>query len=203
MASIDLLTYLKTKTETLIYTKLILIGTPNSNNNRILSGSFFSFKMTYPNINDISKTLKLPHLNLKKFKKKDIEHLLKKYKFNLSNFFCKIDIEKYSHFHKSICETKSDTICKLIQVKLISSLIDIRLQLYEYQILNENLDDLIQSITEYFYNIDKSMFSSKKKIKLTSIMGDYSAKKNRHFKEIVHIEALILSIFKLFHSNEL
>jgi len=178
-------------------TKFILLGMTKSNIISCFRGVFFTFRIPPPQPDDIISVLKI---NKYKFKKDDIINIINESNNNLSIIFTKFELKQLANFYKSRGESTCDKISKLLKDKKISNLYTVREVLYEYQVHNEDLDALVKSILTYFLYQDDKVFNKEKKMKLISLACEHDINKNKSYKEIIHIEQLLFSIFRLFHT---
>ena len=178
-------------------TKFILLGITKSNIISCFRGVFFTFRIPRPEPEDIIAVLKT---NKYKFKKTDIMTIIDESNNNLSIIFTKFELKQLANFYKSRCESACEKISKLLRDKKISNLYAIRELLYEYQVHNEDLDALVMSIITYFLYKEDAIFNGDKKTALISLACEYDINKKNSYKEIIHIEHLLFSIFRLFHT---
>tara|TARA_B110001469_G_scaffold92848_1_gene88480 strand:+ start:1624 stop:2619 length:996 start_codon:yes stop_codon:yes gene_type:complete len=198
VATDELIRFIKQKSELCVdYTKFILIGITKSNIMSSFRGVFFSFRIPSPYPDDIISVLKKHKY---KFKTQDMVAIINDSNNNLSIIFTKFELKQLANFYKSRGESTSEKIRKLLKDKKLSNLYTIRELLYDYQIHNEDLDVLVRSILTYFLNQNEDVFNKDKKFQLISLACKNDLNKKHSYKEIIHIEQLLFSIFKLFHS---
>lgn len=197
-ASIEFVKFIKQKAE--IYsesTKFFIICQTHSKYFQILKGLFFTVRIPSPNIKDITTVVKN---NKIKIKKKELVEMINFNKFNLSRIFAQLEMSTLTTFYKSQNQIQTEKIIKLLKDKKFSSLGDIRNIIYEHQTNNEDLNLLISMLCDHFLHLDDKIFNSSKKMNLISIICNYNLQKTKCFKEIVHIEQFIFSLFKLLHT---
>jgi hypothetical protein len=197
-SSIEFVKFIKQKAE--IYnktTKFFIISQTHSKYIQLLKGLFFTLRIPSPNIEDIISVIKSHKM---KVKKKDLTEIVISNKINLSRIMVQIEIVSLTTFYKTRNQIQTEKIIKLLKDKKLSTLGDIRTIIYEHQTNNEDLDLLINMVTDHFLDSNNKLFSTEKKMKLVSIICDYNILKTQSFKEIVHIEKFIFCLFRLVHS---
>lgn len=198
LATYEFIRFIKQKSEICTdSTKFILLGITKSNIVSCFRGTFFTFRIPPPLPDDIIAVLKT---NKYKFKKLDILKMINDANTNLSIIFTKFELKQLANFYKSRGESTCEKISKLLKDKKLSNLYTVRELLYEYQVHNEDLDALVMSILTYFLNQDNAVFNKEKKMALISLACENDINKNKSYKEIIHIEQLLFSIFRLFHT---
>jgi hypothetical protein len=196
-ANTEFIKYIKQKTEQLTdYVRFVLIGKTNSNNIKILNG-FFGLRMETPKKTDIIKVVKT--FSKKKIKDDDINKLVDDLNGNLSNIFANVEMLLLTNFYKSRIEITSDKIFKLLIDKKISNLYEIRDLIYDYQVHNQSMSNLLKEILNLLLTSNK--LDQNKKIKLVKIISNTDLNLQKSYKEIIHLEHGIFSIFKLIHTN--
>ncbi len=197
-ANKDFVKFIKQKSEQLIEnTRFIIIGKTNSNNLNILNGCFFTIRMSSPNDNIIYDITKKYTKN--KVKKDKLFEIFNDLNRNLSSIFTKIEMILLTNYYKNRVEIASEKICKHLLDKKISSLYEIRELLYDYQIHNENMAELLKAVLSF---LTKSANLKQNKILgLTKIISEIDTSQQQSYKEIIHLEHGMFRIFKLIHLN--
>ena len=199
-ASIEFVKYVKQKAEmSWNTTKFIVISNVKSIILKTLTGVFTPLKVPNPLQEDILLELKRSKIKLKSKDKKELIEIIKESKHNLNIIFSKLEINKLTNYYKTVRELTCKAICNLIKEPKISNLYDIRNHIYEYQTQNEDLNSLIYDIYEYFSNLPQISFSDKKKIELIEIVSNFNTNNVKSYKQIIHTEATIFNIFKLYN----
>ena len=196
-ANTEFIKYIKQKAEQLTdYARFVLIGKTNSNNIKILNG-FIGLRMETPKKTDIIKVVKT--FSKKKIKDEDINKLIDDLNGNLSSIFAKVEMILLTNFYKTRIEITSEKIFKLLIDKKISNLYEIRDLIYEYQVHNESMSNLLKEILNLLLSSDK--LDQNKKIELVKTISNTDLNLQKSYKEIIHLEYGIFSIFKIIHKN--
>ena len=203
LATPEIISYLKIKTEKCSYVKFILISRTKSSVIKALHGAFFCLRISSPTIIDIVDSLKImtEFKKINKKRKLDIQHIITKYKYNLSIIFSTLEILDISPGRKSIIEITSEKIIQHLINKKITSLYEIRTLIYDYQSHNENIHELIVNICEHFLKLDTSYFNDTNKLEVVQILYKFNINSIHSLKEIIHAETLLFKLFKLYHNN--
>jgi replication-associated recombination protein RarA len=197
LATLDIIKFIKQKAENSCdTTKFILIGNTKSNVLSALRGVFFTYRLEKPDPKMIITALKNAGY---KIKKKEIIQLIEDSKYNLNTIFTLFELKQHTNFYKSRCESVTEKIVKLLKEKKLGNIYEIRELIYDYQVQNEDMIELFKSVSNSFLTLDDSIFSQKKKLELTSILSQCDTNKTNSYKEVIHIEYGIFSIFRLYH----
>jgi len=197
-ASTEFIKFIKQKSEQLNeHIRFILIGKTNSNNLNVLNGCFFSLRLGSPATEEIFKVLK--KFIKKKIKDQELYTIINDLDRNLSRIYAKVEMILLTTFYKTRVEITSEQIYKLLIDKKFASLYEIRDHLYEYQVHNENMPNLLNSILNLLVNSD--ILNESKKIKLGNIIATIDISLQKSYKEIIHLEHGFFRIFKLIHTD--
>jgi hypothetical protein len=196
--SLEFIKFIKQKSEqSSDYIRFILIGKTNSINSSILNGSFFCLRMSSPTTEAIKQAI-IP-ITKKKIKEDALIIIINESLNNLSSIFTKIDMFMLTNFYRTRLDTTCEKICKLLLDKKFASLYEIREVLYDYQTHNEDIPALLKRILYYLLNTN--ILSHDKTLKLIEIIARIDLNQQLSYKEIIHLEHGMFSIFKLIHSK--
>jgi DNA polymerase III delta prime subunit len=166
--------------------RFILITSNISNINNFLKGSFLLFRVPYPNKNELFDYISTIY-NIKASKLKTIINE----STNLTSLFLQLEINILNNY---ICpyKTYSNKFVKLLESKNINNIIKIRELLYTIMSKNYDLKLICHSILNKFLTKN-----SDKKKELIELFTNYD-NTNKSFKNIIHIESLLINIIKLY-----
>lgn len=197
-ANKDFVKFIKQKSEQLIdNTRFIVIGKAKSNNLNILNGCFFTLRMSSPT-NDLIYDLTKKYTK-KKIKKDKLLEIFDDLNRNLSCIFTKIEMIILTNYYKNRVEITCEKICKYLLDKKISSLYEVRELLYDYQIHNENMAELLKAILSFLTK--NANLKNHKILELVKIISEIDNSQRHSYKEIIHLEHGMFRIFKLIHLN--
>ena len=166
--------------------RFILITSNISNINNFLKGFFLLFRVPYPNKNELFDYISTIY-NIKSSKLKTIINE----STNLTSLFLQLEINILNNY---ICpyKTYSNKFVKLLESKNIDNILKIRELLYTIMSKNYDLKLICHTILNKFLtkNIDK-------KQELIELFTNYD-NTNKSFKNIIHIESLLINIIKLY-----
>jgi hypothetical protein len=166
--------------------RFILITSNISNINNFLKGVFLLFRVPYPNKTELFNYISTIY-NIKPLKLKTIINDTS----NLTSLFLQLEINilnNYSCPYKSL----SNKFVKLLECNNIENILKIRELLYT--IMSKNYD--LKLICHTILNIFLTKKIDKKK-ELIELFTNYD-NNNKSFKNIIHIEALLINIIKLY-----
>ena len=167
--------------------RFILITSKMSNINNCLKGSFLLLRVPYPNKTELFNYISTIY-NIKPLKIKTIINDTQ----NLTSLFLQLEINilnTYSCPYKSY----SNKFVKLLESNNIDNIIKIRELLYTIMSKNYDIKLICHNILNIFLtkNIDN-------KKELIELFTNYD-NTNKSFKNIIHIESLLINIIKLYN----
>jgi hypothetical protein len=202
LTSTDVVKFIKQKAEqNEEYCRIIALGNTNSYNFKILSGTFFSLRLSSPSMEDIIYTIKkIPTKYLKKreLKKLDLNEIITSSFSNLNIIMIKIEMMLLNNFYKTGTEETSIKISKLLLEKKLVNILEIRELIYNYQTSNQDFIELFKHLL--FNLLQKECLSNDQKLEMISNIAKFNQSFSRAFKEVVHLEAAIFKLFYIIHS---
>lgn len=102
-----------------------------------------------------------------------------------------------NNFYKSKVDTTATNMYKLIIDKKISSLGELRELLYDYQVHNEDIDELFIRLMNLLFS--NTEIDDNKKIMINTAITCMNLNKKNGYKEIIHIERCLFQLFMIFH----
>lgn len=167
--------------------KFILITSNISNINNFFKGFFLLFRVPYPNKNELFDYVS----NIYNIKSSKIKTIINDTK-DLNSLFLQLEINSINPY---ICPYKTYTnkFVKLLESNKVENIIKIRELLYTIMSKNYDLKVICHNILSIFLtkNIDK-------KQELIELFTNYD-NTNNSFKNIIHIETLLINIIKLYN----
>ena len=166
--------------------RFILITSNISNINNFFKGFFLLFRVPYPNKNELFNYVSTIY-NIKSSKLKNIINETR----NLTSLFLQLEINTLNNY---ICpyKTYSNKFVKLLESKNIDNIIKIRELLYTIMSKNYDLKLICHTILNTFLTKN-----SDKRQELIELFTNYD-NTNKSFKNIIHIESLLINIIKLY-----
>ena len=217
----ELLRFIKQKAEILSEdVRFILIGKTLSRDLSELKGIFMGFRQASPSTDLILKVVKQgikkynkinkedhkdkhkekdkeKHKETHKIKKDVILDIIEKNNRNLNYIFLYIEMLMLNNFYKSKVDTTATNMYKLIIDKKISNLGELRELLYDYQVHNEDIDELFNRLMNLLFSNTK--IDDNKKIMINTAITQMNLNKKNGYKEIVHIERCLFQLFMICH----
>lgn len=201
LTSIEVVKFIKQKAEqNEEHCRIIIIGNTNSNNLKILNGTFFTMRLSSPSIEDITSSIKkIPTKYLKKrdLKKLNLNEIITSSFSNLNIIIVKIEMMLLNNFYKRGVEDTGIKISKLLLEKNLINILEIRELIYDYQTSNQDFIELFKYLI--FTLLKKDCLSKDQKLEMISNVAKFNLSFSRAFKEIVHFEAAIFKLFYIIH----
>lgn len=166
--------------------RFILITSNISNINNFLKGAFLLFRVPYPNKNELFDYVSTIY-NIKSSKLKTIIND----STNLTSLFLQLEINTLNNYSCPY-KTYSSKFVKLLESKNINNILKIRELLYTIMSKNYDLKLICHTILKTFLTKN-----SDKKKELIELFTNYD-NTNKSFKNIIHIESLLINIIKLY-----
>lgn len=210
----ELLRFIKQKAEILSEdVRFILIGKTSSRDFSELKGIFVGFRHASPSADLILKVVKQGIKKYNQINSEDnhngknkenhkitkdvIIDIIQQNNRNLNYIFLYIEMLVLNNFYKSRIDTTATSIYKLIIEKKISNLGELRELLYDYQVHNEDIDELFLRLMNLLF-CNKEI-DDNKKIKINTAITQMNLNKKNGYKEIIHIERCLFQLFMICH----
>lgn len=203
LASQDIIKFIKQKAEQHEeFVRIILIGNTNSNNLKILNGTFFPFRLSSPSKKDIISSISnIPSKYLKKslLKKINLDNIIDESNFNINYILVKVQMLLINNFYNTEIEDTSNKIIKFLIDKKLTNLLELRELIYGF--VTNNLD-VLELFKHLLLNLNnKEFLCISKKIKILNVISDFDYNFKLSYKELIHIEAALFKIFSIIHND--
>jgi len=166
--------------------RFIFITSKLSKINNFIKGFFLLIRVPTPSKQELFKYIKTIYPDINKSKITKILNETSK----LTEIFMKVEINTINSYNDPYI-TKSTKLVKLIQTKKTSNILKIRELIYDLMAKNYNLNIIY---THIFNLLIANNYDNVTKINIIKLFSNYN---NNNFKNIIHIESLLINIMNI------
>ena len=166
--------------------RFILITSKFSKINNFIKGFFLLIRVPKPCEKELFKHIKTIYPTINKSK---ITKVLNETS-RLVEIFMKLEINNINSYNDPYI-TKSDKLVKLLETKKTSNILKIRELIYDLMAKNYNLINIYKNI---FTTLINSNYDNSTKLNIIKLYSNYNSS---NFKNIIHIESLLINIMNI------